>query len=96
MSQEALESQDPNGYNIFFNENKSGNFKPRAVLVDTEPLACESVLKGKYGQLYNRDQFLMGKEEACHFFRGEYTLGGDLIDEMLEKVRLQMEQEDYC
>ena len=44
MSQEALENNEPNGSNVFFNENKAGKFQPRAVLVDTEPLVCESVM----------------------------------------------------
>ena len=87
MSQEALESGDPNGSYVFFNENKSGAFKPRGVFVDTEPLACESVLKGKYGNLYNHDQFVMGKEEACYYTRGFFRYK-DLIEETLQKVRL--------
>ena len=82
MSQEALESEDPNGYHVFFNENSSGAFKPRGVFVDTEPLACESVLKGKYGNLYNQDQFVMGKEEASFFTRGNNHYK-DLLDETL-------------
>ena len=55
MTQEARESKAPNGYNIFFNEDKAGRFKPRAVLVDTEPLACESILNGGHKKLYNHN-----------------------------------------
>ena len=43
MTEEALESKDPNGHSIYFNENIAGKFKPRAVLVDTEPSACEAI-----------------------------------------------------
>ena len=96
MSEEAKESKEPNGHDIFFHEDKAGQFRPRAVLIDTEPLACEAILQGQYGGLYDREAVITGKEEACYYSRGEYTLGRDLIDEVMDQVRLQMEQVDFC
>ena len=88
MTQEARESKDPNGYSIFFNEDKAGRFKPRAVLVDTEPLACESILTGEHKKLYSHNQFVTGTEEASFWSRGSDTLGQLLIDSIMDKVRV--------
>ena len=94
MSQEAMENKEPNGYDIFFREDQAGLFKPRAVLVDAEPDVCEKVMQGEYGNMYDHDQFVMGKESACTFARAENILGKPLRDEAMDKIRLNIEKID--
>ena len=60
MSQKARESLEPNGTTSFFSERMDGHFCPRNVLVDSEPLVIDTIMRGPGGRLYENDQFVAG------------------------------------
>ena len=41
--------------------------------------------------MYDKEMVTTGKEDACYFSRGAYTIGRNYVDEVLDKVRLEME-----
>ena len=48
----------------------------------------DEVRTGTYRKLFNPDQLLSGKEDAANnYARGHYTIGKELIDVTMEKIR---------
>ena len=75
-------------YNTFFGETQAGKHVPRAVMVDLEPTVCDSIRTGEYRDLYHPESIINGKEDAANnYARGHYTIGKDIIDTVLDKVR---------
>lgn len=61
---------------------------PRTIYCDLEPNVVDEVRTGKYRNLFHPDQMITGKEDASNnYARGHYTVGKELIDQVLDKVR---------
>ncbi|GAA6103779.1 tubulin alpha 5 isoform X2 [Tachysurus ichikawai] len=83
--------QDP--FNAFFNTGSSGHHVPRAIFVDLEPTVVDEVRTGSYRQLFHPEQLISGKEDAANnYARGHYTVGKEIIDMVLERVRKLTDQ----
>ena len=53
------------------------------------------VRTGTHRQLFHPEQLVTGKEDAANnYARGHYTVGKELIDIVLERMRKQAEQQD--
>jgi tubulin alpha len=79
---------EDDAFNTFFSETSSGKHVPRAVFVDLEPTVIDEIKSGPYKQLFHPDQMLSGKEDAANnFARGHYTVGRDIVDVALDRVR---------
>ncbi len=51
-------------------------------------LFSDEVRTGTYRGLFHPDQMITGKEDAANnFARGHYTVGRQIIDEVLDRVR---------
>jgi tubulin alpha len=88
MPTDSSIGQEYSPYNAFFSETQSGKHVPRAVMVDLEPTVCDSIRTGAYKELYHPDSIISGKEDAANnFARGHYTIGKDIIDSVIDKVR---------
>ncbi|MBA0603513.1 hypothetical protein Gorai_003654 [Gossypium raimondii] len=75
-------------FNTFFSETGSGKHVPRAVFVDLEPTVIDEVRTGTYRQLFHPEQLISGKEDAANnFARGHYTIGKEIVDLCLDRVR---------
>jgi len=75
-------------FNTFFSETSSGKHVPRAVFVDLEPSVVDEVRTGKYKTLYHPEQLITGKEDAANnYARGHYTVGKNLVDTALDRIR---------
>ncbi|KAL7669731.1 hypothetical protein ACOME3_004679 [Neoechinorhynchus agilis] len=75
-------------FSTFFSETGSGKFVPRAILVDLEPSVIDEIRHGEYRQLFHPEQMINGKEDAANnYARGHYTIGKELIDGVLDKIR---------
>ena len=56
-------------------------------MVDLEPTVIHDVKTGSHKGLYHPDQLICGKEDAANnYARGHYTIGKELIDQVLEKL----------
>jgi len=80
--------KEDDAFNTFFSETSSGKHVPRAVFVDLEPSVIDEVRSGKYKGLYHPEQLISGKEDAANnYARGHYTVGKNIVDTALDRVR---------
>ncbi|CAG03982.1 unnamed protein product, partial [Tetraodon nigroviridis] len=80
-------------FNTFFSETGAGKHVPRAVFVDLEPSVIDEVRTGTYRQLFHPEQLITGKEDAANnYARGHYTVGKELIDVVLDRIRKLSDQ----
>ncbi|XP_023752424.1 tubulin alpha-5 chain [Lactuca sativa] len=87
-SGESQHSTGDDSFNTFFSETSSGKNVPRAVFVDLEPTVIDEIRSGSYRQLFHPEQLITGKEDAANnFARGHYTVGKELVDLCLDRVR---------
>ena len=61
LSEEATKSTEPNTTDIFFHEDSTGRFRPRSLLLDTEPLVIDDVLRSSNGGFYGSKQVVYGE-----------------------------------
>jgi len=48
----------------------------------------DEIRRGKYSKLFHPEQLISGKEDAANnYARGHYTVGKEIIDTVLEKLR---------
>ncbi|KAJ3441534.1 tubulin alpha chain [Anaeramoeba flamelloides] len=86
-SDETIGSEN-DAFNTFFSETSAGQHVPRAVFFDLEPSVIDDIKEGKYKKLFHPDYMLTGKEDgANNYARGHYTVGKEMIDPCLDKLR---------
>merc|ERR1711965_521348 len=74
-------------FNTFFSETGAGKHVPRAVFLDLEPTVIDEFRTGTYRQLFP------GKEDAANnFARGHYTIGKEIVDLCLDRIRKLADQ----
>ncbi|CAK9304871.1 unnamed protein product [Gordionus sp. m RMFG-2023] len=80
-------------FNTFFSETDSGKHVPRALFVDLEPTVVDEIRTGPYKNLFHPEQMITGKEDAANnYARGHYTVGKEIIDSVLDRIRKMSEQ----
>jgi tubulin alpha len=88
MPSEKVHGGGDDSFNTFFSETGAGKHVPRTVFVDLEPTVVDEVRTGTYRQLFHPEQLITGKEDAANnYARGHYTIGKDLIDVVLDRIR---------
>lgn len=85
--------KDDDSFNTFFSEVGGGKYVPRSLYIDLEPTVMDEVRTGTYRSLYHPDQLISGKEDAANnFARGHFTIGKEVIDQVLDKIRKLADQ----
>ncbi|KAG8138510.1 putative Tubulin alpha chain protein [Naja naja] len=80
--------QVDSSFETFFCETASGKHVPRAVFVDLEPTVIDEIRTGTYHSLFHPEQLISGKEDAANnYARGHYTIGKEIIDTVLGRIR---------
>merc|ERR1712032_1723175 len=80
-------------FNTFFSETGAGKHVPRAVFLDLEPTVIDEVRTGTYRQLFHPEQLISGKGDAANnFARGHYTIGKEIVDLCLDRIRKLADQ----
>nr|UXY86799.1 tubulin beta subunit [Cryptomonas paramecium] len=80
---------------VYYNEIANGRYVPRAILIDLEPGTIDSVRASPYGKLFKPDNFIYGQSGAGNnWAKGYYTEGAELIDNVIEVVRKEVENCD--
>lgn len=75
-------------FSTFFSETADGKYVPRTVFVDLEPTVIDEIRAGEYSDLFHPEQLISGKEDAANnYARGHYTVGKEIIDSVLERIR---------
>ena len=53
-----------------------------------QPTVIDEVRTGTYRQLFHPEQLISGKEDAANnFARGHYTIGKEIVDLCLDRIR---------
>jgi len=80
-------------FNTFFSETESGKHVPRALYADLEESVIDEIRMGTYRQMYHPDQLVTAKEDAANnFARGHYTVGKEIVDIVLDRIRKLADQ----
>lgn len=80
-------------YTAFFSETQNNKIVPRSIFIDMEPTVIDEVRNGSYRNLFHPDQLISGKEDAANnFARGYNTVGRDMIEPVVDKIRRMAEQ----
>ena len=67
-------------------------FVPRALMVDLEPTVVDCIKTGRHKDLFDKDNIVCWKESAAdNYARGYYTIGREIINPVLESLRLLSE-----
>jgi len=75
-------------FNTFFSETGAGKHVPRAVFIDLEPTVVDEVRSGAYREIYHPENLISGKEDAAsNYSRGHNTIGKEVVDLVLDKIR---------
>lgn len=78
--------------NVYYNESTTGNYVPRAVMVDLEPGTTDAVRGSAFGGLFRPDNFVFGQSGAGNnWAKGHYTEGAELLDSVQDVVRREAE-----
>ena len=81
------------GTKTLFSQAPDGHYKPRALFIDTEPDAVSRFRRTTAGNLCAPNQFVTGKESsASNASKGHYSSGKEIIDEIVDQVRKQVEE----
>lgn len=79
----------------FFRDTLHRKLVPRSIFVDLEPTVIEDIKTGAYRDLFNPDQMICGKEDAANnYARGHYTVGKEILDPVVNRIRKMAEQCD--
>ncbi|CAL8089377.1 unnamed protein product [Calicophoron daubneyi] len=90
---ESGEHTGDDSFSTFFSETGAGRHVPRAVFVDLEPTVVDEIRTGQYRQLFHPEQMITGKEDAANnYARGHYTVGKEVIDQVLDRIRKLSDQ----
>ena len=81
--------------NIYYNQSNNSRYVPRALFVDLEPGTTDSIQASPIGRLVGPDSFISGQKSAGNIWpKGMYTDGAEMIDEILDAVRREIEKCD--
>ncbi|XP_009938775.2 tubulin alpha-1C chain [Opisthocomus hoazin] len=90
---EPKPEQVDSSFETFFCETASGKHVPRAVFIDLEPTVIDEIRTGTYHALFHPEQLISGKEDAANnYARGHYTIGKEIIDTVLSRIRKMADQ----
>ncbi|KAF2878323.1 Tubulin/FtsZ, GTPase domain-containing protein [Massariosphaeria phaeospora] len=88
LTEERKAAEEDRGFDTFFSETGQGKYVPRTIYADLEPNVVDEVRTGTYRALFHPEHMITGKEDASNnYARGHYTVGKELIDQVLDKVR---------
>ena len=78
---------------VYFSEAHGGRYVPRTVLIDLEPGVLNAVRSQKaMGALFNPDTFISAQNGAGNnFAKGYFSEGCELIEDILDQTRKQVE-----
>ena len=87
-SEQESTARNDDCFQTFFSQTGSGKYVPRCLNMDLEPTVLDEIRTGTYRQLFHPDSLISGKEDAANnFARGHYTVGKEMIDLCLDRIR---------
>jgi len=88
-----IDKQSDDSATTFFNEGFGGKCVPRSLFIDLEPTVLDEIRSGTYRLLFHPETLISGKEDAANnYARGHYTVGKEIVDLCLDRVRKMVDQ----
>lgn len=108
LDNKKIDNHDNNAkLNVYFQEAKEDietnskddtdrrTYVPRCVLIDTSTETLDSIKASSIGSLFKPDNFISANQNAANNWgKGHYTLGGELIDTIIDTLRKEIESCD--
>ncbi|CAL5981443.1 Beta_tubulin [Hexamita inflata] len=80
---------------VYFQEASNGRHVPRSVLVDLDQTVLEKIRNDSIGGVFKPESFVSGVDGALNnWAKGYCTDGAEIIDQVLDTIRKQIEQSD--
>ncbi|XP_012280885.1 tubulin beta chain-like [Orussus abietinus] len=80
---------------VYYNEVSTDSYVPRAILVDLEPGAIETIRSGPIGKMLRPDNFIYGQGGAANnWAKGHLTDGSELAESVMDVLRKEAESCD--
>lgn len=80
-----------------FREHSSGNFIPRALIIDLDPSTIDALKSSANKNLFNSNLYISGSEDgASCYARARYVQGYEIISPARNALRQQMEACNKC
>lgn len=91
----SKDTVDGGSYETFFTETSGGKYVPRSLFVDLDPSPIDEIRTGSYRQLFHPELLISGKEDAANnYARGHYTIGKEMVDSTLDRIRRVVGEHD--
>lgn len=88
-----MDKQNDDSATTFFNEGYGGKCVPRSLFIDLEPTVLDEIRSGPYRHLFHPETLINGKEDAANnYARGHYTVGKEIVDLCLDRIRKMVDQ----
>jgi tubulin alpha len=85
---EATDLAEGGSFDTFFTETSGGKYVPRSIFVDLDPSPIDEIRTGSYRQLFHPELLISGKEDAANnYARGHYTIGKEMIESVVDRIR---------
>lgn len=85
--------QHTESQHTFFAHTGNGKYVPRSIFIDLEPSVIDEIKTGPFRSLYHPEQMISGKEDAANnYARGHYTVGKEIINEVMQRCLKLSEQ----
>jgi len=80
---------------VYYDEAKGDKYVPRALLVDLEPGVLNNIKSGNLGSFFRPENMIHATNGAGNnWAKGHYTEGSELVDQVLDVVRKEVESCD--
>ncbi|KOS18677.1 Tubulin alpha chain [Escovopsis weberi] len=88
VNPQAKDLGEQGSFSTFFTESRNGKHVPRSIFVDLDPSPIDDIRTGVYKELFHPELLISGKEDAANnYARGHYTVGKEMIHNVMEKIR---------
>jgi tubulin beta len=81
--------------NVLFCNGPNNQFVPRTIFADLEPYSINEIKAGCLSKMFNPESFIIGRYGAANnWAKGYYTEGAEIMDDLLNVARQQVENCD--
>ena len=97
IDQHGIQQTKPDDNTVlnFYNETQAGNYRPRTLMIDTDPETINQLKKSHHSSFYDHEYLISGNENAANnFARGYLQIGPEIINEITDKLRSMIETFD--
>ena len=82
---------------VYFSENIDGSMSARALLVDLDSQSINNARSSSLARIFDPSSFLSHRYTARNnWCEGQYGIGNEMIDEIIDGVRKRIEEADSC